>query len=523
MTKKIAIIPKNKDRGIHVETLQKRLLDLGFNPNGVDGIFGNGTAVALKKFQSSSGLSDTGIIDTTTLSKLDLEVKVGQDNNHEIAITDIVDRKDITNTDWKNRGKAVWGYYYGMALMFAVLYKRLKNGDPLVKEMAKALHSDRDRDALKRFDTVFAGKGMKNDNGEEDRLRHLFVLMFGLGVMESNGKHCAGRDITMNFDHGDDTEAGLFQTSYNVRSVARDKLSQVFETYRSSNTNGFLEYFKKGFKSEETENYGAGDAYEFQKLSKECPAFSIEFTAIALRNVSNHWAPVKHIGDIEKGLEINSSCNELLKQVQEYVDTYGFNADEINLVENTREEIAPIVATEPKSELKEIALNKANELGQKEQLEKLFDSYPESTANYWAVVDFNKPSSEKRFFIFNLKNKNYKSYLVAHGKNSGESYARNFSNVIGSNQSSLGIYKTAETYNGEHGLSLRLDGQEAVNSNVRARAIVIHKADYVVPNYKGTSRAGRSEGCLAVNPADIDEVIANLKNGSYIIAWTTNA
>lgn len=522
MKTKISKVPKINDRGNHVELLQKKLLDLGFNTNGLDGIFGNGTKTALKNLQRSIGLPETGIIDNTTLSNLNFEVKTEHDSNHEIAISDIVDKKDITNTNWRNRGKAVWGYYHGMALMYAALYKRLKNGDPIAKEMAKKLSPDIDRDALKRFDDVFANNGMDNHNGEEERLRHLFVLMVGLGVMESNGKHCAGRDISMNFDHGDDTEAGLFQTSYNVRSVAKDKLSQVFEKYRTSKPSGFLQYFKKGFEYYYTMNYGSGDAKEFQKLSKECPAFSVEFTAIALRNVSNHWAPVKHNKDTTRGLQISIECNELLRQVQLYVDNYGFNTNEIDLTQYITEMISTVAIEElsDNNDLKEIALEKANEIGQKEQLKKIFNRYPESNANYWAVIDFTKPSSEKRFFIFDLKSKTYRSYLTSHGKNSGELYATNFSNEIGSNKSCTGVFKTAETYIGKHGLSLRLDGKEHTNSNTRIRDIVIHNADYVVPNYMGTGRAGRSEGCFAINPTQIDEVIENLKNGSYIIAWT---
>lgn len=520
MTKNISIIPKFGDRGMHVETLQNRLFELGYNPNGIDGIFEDGTKTAIKNFQKTNGLAITGIIDDITLSKLALEIKIVPDTNHEIAISDIVDKNNITNMDWQNRGKAVWGYYYGMALMFASLYFRLKNGDPMVKEMAKVLQLDRDKDALKRFDEIFEDNKMHNNGGEEDRLRHLLVLMFGLGVMESNGKHSAGRDITMNFDHGDDTEAGLFQTSYNVRSVAKEKLSKVFETYRRSKPDGFLKYFERGFEPFETENYGTGDANEFQELSKECPAFSVEFTAIALRNVSNHWAPVKHINDTKRGLQIRTECNELLKEIQKYVDEYGFKTDEINLIENATVKISLIRTNELNSDLKEIALIKADELGQKQQLKQLLDKYQESSANYWAVIDFNKPSSEKRLFIFNLKNKSYNAYLVAHGKNSGELYATEFSNEIGSNKSSIGIYKTAETYNGKHGVSLRMDGNDATNSNVRERAIVIHKADYVVPNYMGTGRAGRSEGCFAVHPTVIDEIIENLKNGSYINAWS---
>jgi len=169
-------------------------------------------------------------------------------------------------------------------------------------------------------------------------------------------------------------------------------------------------------------------------------------------------------------------------------------------------------------EPKDIALSKAADIGQDAPLQRLFEKYPQSKANYWAVVDFNKPSNEKRLFIFDLKNGAFKAYLVAHGKNSGELYATDFSNVNGSNKSSLGIYKTAETYIGKHGNSLRIDGLENTNSNARDRDIVIHKADYAVPNYNATGRAGRSEGCFAVNPTVIAEVIEHLKKGSYLIA-----
>ncbi len=161
----------------------------------------------------------------------------------------------------------------------------------------------------------------------------------------------------------------------------------------------------------------------------------------------------------------------------------------------------------------------ATGIGQREPLAKLFKIFPESRANHWAVVDFNKPSSENRLFVFDVKNGNIKSYLVAHGKNSGERYATDFSNTEDSNCSSLGIYKTGEEYSGKHGRSVYLNGLEATNDNALSRHIVLHSADYVVPDYEGTGRAGRSEGCFVVNTAYKDEVVDCLKEGSYLIAW----
>jgi hypothetical protein len=157
--------------------------------------------------------------------------------------------------------------------------------------------------------------------------------------------------------------------------------------------------------------------------------------------------------------------------------------------------------------------------GQSSALKAMFDRFPNGTANYWAVVDFNLRSSEERLFIFNLRSREVRKFLVAHGHNSGDAFATNFSNVVGSECSSLGIFKTLDTYQGKHGESLRIQGLDSTNSNAEDRYVVIHSAEYVVRNYQGSGRAGRSDGCFAVNTADIGEVVECLKNGSYLNAW----
>jgi hypothetical protein len=95
-----------------------------------------------------------------------------------------------------------------------------------------------------------------------------------------------------------------------------------------------------------------------------------------------------------------------------------------------------------------------------------------------SVVDFSQPSTNKRFYLIDINKREviYQDY-VAHGKNTGTLMAKKFSNTPHSYQSSLGFYKTAETYHGKHGLSLRLDGLEkGINDKARQRAIVIHSA-----------------------------------------------
>ena len=87
--------------------------------------------------------------------------------------------------------------------------------------------------------------------------------------------------------------------------------------------------------------------------------------------------------------------------------------------------------------------------------------------------------------------------LVAHGKKQWKKYPVSFSNVPQSNKTSIGFYVTAETYTGENGLSLKLDGIDfPFNTNVRMRNIVIHGSDYVSPKeIKENGFIGQSEGC----------------------------
>ena len=136
-----------------------------------------------------------------------------------------------------------------------------------------------------------------------------------------------------------------------------------------------------------------------------------------------------------------------------------------------------------------------------------------------SIIDFNKASSENRLWIIDMKSKKqlYKT-LVAHGKNSGDNFARRFSNVPQSEMSSLGFYVTRQTYFGKHGLSLKIDGIDSgYNTNAMQRAIVIHGADYVSNSFvKQHGRLGRSQGCPALPVAQTPEIIQAIKDNSCI-------
>jgi hypothetical protein len=139
-----------------------------------------------------------------------------------------------------------------------------------------------------------------------------------------------------------------------------------------------------------------------------------------------------------------------------------------------------------------------------------------------AVIDFSLPSSERRLWIFDLQQRRLLlKEFVAHGMKSGENHASRFSNVLGSHQSSIGLFRTAESYSGKHGYSLRMDGLEpGVNDLARERAIVIHPADYVNPAWIATQgRIGRSQGCPAVRPEVARMVVDSLKGGQFMFSW----
>lgn len=138
------------------------------------------------------------------------------------------------------------------------------------------------------------------------------------------------------------------------------------------------------------------------------------------------------------------------------------------------------------------------------------------------IIDYSAPSTSKRMWVIDVARKKVLyNTLVAHGKNSGDNYATNFSNSPSSNESSLGVFLTGGTYTGHHGISMRLMGLErGFNSNAYNRAIVMHSADYVndeTANQLG--RLGRSWGCPALDPRVEPQVVNTIKNGTLIVAY----
>lgn len=143
----------------------------------------------------------------------------------------------------------------------------------------------------------------------------------------------------------------------------------------------------------------------------------------------------------------------------------------------------------------------------------------EHSAGILTVCDFSLSSTKKRLWVIDMNSKKVLfNELVAHGKNTGEEFATNFSNTESSLQSSMGFYITESTYNGSNGYSLKLIGMDkGYNDNAYKRAIVMHGADYISENFiKAQNRIGRSWGCPAV-ARELAEPIINTIKGQNVL------
>ena len=139
-----------------------------------------------------------------------------------------------------------------------------------------------------------------------------------------------------------------------------------------------------------------------------------------------------------------------------------------------------------------------------------------------SIIDFNLSANQERLWVLDMKNKTTLFHtLVAHGRNSGEEYAKSFSNKEGSYQSSLGFYVTGSIYQGKHGNSLKLIGVEkSINDAAFDRGIVIHGADYVSKEFiQQNGRLGRSLGCPAVPQNICSNLVNTIKNGSCLFIY----
>jgi hypothetical protein len=150
---------------------------------------------------------------------------------------------------------------------------------------------------------------------------------------------------------------------------------------------------------------------------------------------------------------------------------------------------------------------------------------------YLYFVDYGLSSTEARGYVFDMNSLKIVEgpFTVAHGKGSSTSrygVPTRFSNRSNSHMTSLGLYLTGDTY-GFHGhsgghpyssIGLELDGvSKGFNDNAARRRVVAHGAPYVT-----SSKAGRSEGCPAMEQARARRLLPKLADGAMVFLFAPN-
>lgn len=144
---------------------------------------------------------------------------------------------------------------------------------------------------------------------------------------------------------------------------------------------------------------------------------------------------------------------------------------------------------------------------------------------YLTIADMSLASNHPRLYIIDMERQELLlKTFVSHGKNSGLLFAKQFSNSVGSFQSSLGFYVTGKPYQGKHGKSLVLKGMESgINDKAEQRAIVLHGADYANQGFVNQQGyLGRSLGCPAVPNNQVEEIIQAIQGASCLFVYAEN-
>jgi hypothetical protein len=156
--------------------------------------------------------------------------------------------------------------------------------------------------------------------------------------------------------------------------------------------------------------------------------------------------------------------------------------------------------------------------------------HPENVRKpYLYFVDYGLSATKPRGYVFDMQALKVVDgpFTVAHGRGSSASGAgvpTRFSNREGSAATSLGLFLTQETYaftghtggQAYHSVGLRLQGLSgSFNDAARQRRVVVHGAPYVTP-----SKAGRSEGCPAMEPARARKLLPEIGNGGLVFLFS---
>jgi Uncharacterized protein conserved in bacteria (DUF2272)/Peptidase M15 len=238
----------------------------------------------------------------------------------EQQVIDLVAKSKLPRSGWKDSSRAPLGYLNGMALTFARVYCKFKRGDWYALEMAKAPTKGTEGiDALAHLAWRFRRSNMPVAVDGADTLRHLFVMLFGLGMRESGGKFFEGADRSAKHTNRTQIEAGLFQMSHSigVENPERVALHGIYEQLRTIPYDSYVGVFAQGLRLQGkrlTDNASSA-AGLFRNFCQTQPALCAELAAMGTRVRRKHWGPINR-----KTVELLPICNTLLQEIQALID-----------------------------------------------------------------------------------------------------------------------------------------------------------------------------------------------------------
>lgn len=218
---------------------------------------------------------------------------------------------------WANdQGRAPGVYTEGVALVFARALCHPERAEVAAASAPAARPGG--NDALDQYAPELRAIGMTGNEGPEDRLRFGYVVLIGLGMEESSGRHCLGRWMQDPYSAHDSAEAGIFQTSYGARRY-HPSLEPLYQRYKADESACMLGTFSPGIAcpEEDAKNWGEGEGVNWQALTKRCPAFSTEYGVVVLRHgggARGEFGPMRR-----KTVEISSDCDAMFRGIQALV------------------------------------------------------------------------------------------------------------------------------------------------------------------------------------------------------------
>lgn len=256
---------------------------------------------------------------TSTSFKTVTETPVPVEKSDVIQkLKDIGSSSSCAKVNWKNRGTSPAGYPKGMAVLYAKQYcNQFRSDVQFISEK-----SERSGDVLNHY----ADKLSEAKLSKESPLRQTWVILMGLGMMESSGSYCCGKDMSPNaakFATADAAEAGLWQTSWDV-SAAHEELKKAFKRHETDDSGCYMDIFKEGvsdkYCANNAANYGDPNSqgYKFQKREKECPGLAGEFAAITVRvsgGAKGHYGPLR-----SREAEVRKECSDMFAQVEKFIE-----------------------------------------------------------------------------------------------------------------------------------------------------------------------------------------------------------